>query len=159
MDMTDNERADLYQRKSPARKYFPKPLRLALIHAIEDDNEFYFQKLREFAETDVKAIELILRYTIPLPQATYEFYLPAGPCDVSERIEAILQAIATGKLPPESGARLLDSLGRLAQLDAIQAIEKIVKEMVNDNRTRETMPAIDAAIETLQQLQRDAKRR
>ena len=104
-----------------------------------------------------KAADALLRYAMPQPPQTFAFPMPNGSASFQDKVRAIIEAVASGKLPPADGSKLLDSLGRLAQVEAMQAIERQMEELKHESVASETIPAIDAAIEELRSI-RDRSR-
>ena len=104
------------------------------------------------ADGDWKAADCLLRYVVAPPQPTYQFDLPNGASGLSDKITAILAAVAAGKLPPEPGARLLDSLARIAQLDAIRSIEQQIEKLANESEHGQAIPGASAALSALESI-------
>ncbi len=81
---------------------------------------------------DTQAMRLLLERTLPARKAQADtVIIPqlAGAGTISEKCKAIMTAIGSGRLAPDVGAQLLDSLNQSARLADLDQIDKLERRM------------------------------
>lgn len=82
-------------------------------------------------EGDLGALQLIASRVLPVPKSTMEpvkFSLPAN-SSLVEKCDAVMQAIATGKLPPDIGLNMLTALGTVARVTETEQLAAELAEI------------------------------
>ena len=82
-------------------------------------------------EGDLGALQLIASRVLPVPKSTMEpvkFSLPAN-SSLVEKCDAVMQAIATGKLPPDIGLNMIQALNGMAKVIETEELAKQIEEL------------------------------
>lgn len=82
-------------------------------------------------EGDLGALQLIASRVLPVPKSTMEpvkFSLPAN-SSLVEKCDAVMQAIATGKLPPDIGLNMMQALNGMAKVIETEELAKQIEEL------------------------------
>lgn len=82
-------------------------------------------------EGDLGALQLIASRVLPVPKSTMEpvkFSLPAD-SSLVEKCDAVMQAIATGKLPPDIGLNMMQALNGMAKVIETEELAKQIEEL------------------------------
>ena len=86
---------------------------------------------KRVSEGDLGALQLIASRVLPVPKSTMEpvkFTLQANSTLV-EKCEAVMQAIATGKLPPDIGLNMMQALNGMAKVIETEELAKQIEEL------------------------------
>lgn len=82
-------------------------------------------------EGDLGALQLIASRVLPVPKSTMEpvkFSLPAN-SSLVEKCDAVMQAIATGKLAPDIGLNMMQALNGMAKVIETEELAKQIEEL------------------------------
>lgn len=82
-------------------------------------------------EGDLGALQLIASRVLPVPKSTMEpvkFSLPAK-SSLVEKCDAVMRAIATGKLPPDIGLNMMQALNGMAKVIETEELAKQIEEL------------------------------
>lgn len=103
-------------------------------HLAEYMPELVEQLIEKAKGGDMGAARLLLERVLPPVKATEQTVtldLPAG--SMTERANAILQAIADGVIPPTQGSQLIGAVGAVAKVVEVDELAKRIEALENAN--------------------------
>lgn len=114
--------------------------RTTLLKELEADLPALLEKLKANAlKGDTMALRFLLDRVMPLRKATTEpVEVPelAEAETLTDKVEALLRAVAEARLPPDVGAMLVGAIGTAARVEEVAELRERLEAMERTLRTR-----------------------